>query len=209
MITLIKTMILMGLVTLQSFSATNEIASDQIGLLRAAEVRSAIEQIRPLSNISGGTLRDAAALDLNKAFQDRKYALGHVDDRAIRPGLYRVRYMEWEAEGRSHEEEIRVNLVLGEGEAETAMAGLYEVMGNTSMVISPDLWRVLDNGPGDLCFVNPRLIKGEGITVRVEKAVWFHRDNLAVGLYCSGDKDLLPIARAVDQAILSCRPKTK
>jgi hypothetical protein len=183
------------------------VTADEYGLRQAAAVKRAIEQRHQLPVKEKDIRRDTSALDISKVFTERKYGLTYANESRVRPGLYRVRYMEWDTESKAHAEEVRVCLVLGEGGFETALAGLYELMGATTAPITPGLWDVLKDGPGDVCFVTSQRGKPGDQPAAVRTMIWFCRDNIAVRLQCSGGTDLLPIARALDQAIQACKEK--
>ena len=175
---------------------------------KGQKVKEALEQKHLLTNAVSYALHDPATLDLKTLFEKRKYQLGIVQDILTRPGKFMARSMEWNTEKKSHAEQIRLVIVYGENNPVDAQEGLFEIMGaGTTMMITPSTFEVLKDGPGDICFIMAVNLKGGQNNPVVSRKIWFSRDNIAVELSNSGDMDLLPIAKAIDQAVRSCLKK--
>jgi hypothetical protein len=76
-----------------------------------------------------------------------------------------------------------------------------------TLPINSNTFRTLNGGPGEICFVMPLSVGTNTAEITVEKRIWFSRDNVGVELACSGSKNLLPLAKAIDQAVQVCREK--
>lgn len=171
------------------------------------KVREAIQVKHTLPDLSANGVRESAKLDINKAFQG-KYTLGISYELAASPGKYVALHMDWNTENKNHADQIRLVVVTGENVSSNALTGLLEIMGSgTTMAITPSSFEVLKNGPGNIAFVMPVSLKTDENGLRIIGSIWFCRDNIAVQVSCSGNTDLLPIAKAIDQAIQSCPVK--
>jgi hypothetical protein len=172
-------------------------------------VKEAIEKNNRLPEPVANIVRDDSALDLKKPFGERKYRMTYswVGKFQKGPVEFSARSSEWNVEKGAHDKQIRLTLVVGDGPAD-ARNKLFEVMAmGTTRMITPATFGTVKDGPGDVCITMPERGTKEYKQGILLHGIWFVRDNIGVHLACSGNTDLLPIAKAVDKAIRACPKK--
>lgn len=170
-------------------------------------VREAIENDNQVRSPATPIVRNGSVLDLKKPLGKWKYRMTYSSDLkfpiASRP--FTARSTDWNVEKGTHVQEIRLIVVVSNDGANDARHRLYEVMGvQTSRMITANTYGIVKDGPGDVCFnmLGPWTKEWKRGTFLHQ--LWFVRDNIGISLACSGNTDLLPIAKALDEAIRSC-----
>jgi len=181
---------------------TNDIAKGS-----ERDVRAVIDQKYQLTNSATAAIHDPAALDLQGAF-DSMFGKGvyNLDASSYierRQGVFEAQ--EINCDKKPVVRGLLLTVVRGENGPADAQAGLFQIMGSTSRVVTPSRFKVLPQGPGDICFMQP--MPGQ-TNESVLSQIWFTRDNMGVELRSYTDLNVLPLARALDKAIQSC-PKKK
>lgn len=191
-----------------TFVAVGQTGRQSVG----AVVKAAIEKKNKkwVSQVDGGVLRTMPD-SWSEPLTNMQYNLTHCSSNFnLGTAGTESRYFTWNKKGGSHSDEVRVLVsvsTIGTGEARD---NLFNLMGqSTTMMITPETFILLENGPGDVCFVMSSSIKKEHDNPVVMRKIWFCRDNFSVELSSSGDTDLLLIARSIDSAIMSCPVKTR
>lgn len=152
-----------------------------------------------------GTIRNVQEATWTNSFTNHEYFLTHSSTNVdLRYANLEQRYFTLNTKLGKHSDEIRMLVVVSPVGAKQARDGLFDIMGkSTSMMITPDTFIRVDYGPGDACFTltTPANVKAEHNSAVITYKIWFSRDNVAVELSCSGETDLLSIAKDIDRAI--------
>jgi len=96
---------------------------------------------------------------------------------------------------------LRVVIFTGHASSKDAQDMLFCEMGEPARTIHID-FRTLDRGPGDACITLAGPGFNQGSTIR--GYLWFYRHSVAVSITCSAEDNLIPIAKAMDDAIKAC-----
>lgn len=170
-------------------------------------LKEALEATNKLPDSLVCVLRDDSQLNWTSVFAKWGYHLTHSSELIFQRDFppFSVRTMEWDVEKGSHAQEIRLTVAKGTNGPAEARERLFEMVGaGTTRMITPSTFEVLRDGPGDLCIIIPKRWTNEYKQGKILNRMSFVRDNIGVDLLCSGDTDLLPIARDLDQVIASC-----
>ncbi len=174
---------------------------------RGQLVKEAVEATFNLSRAVSGVTRDCSGLNWARIAGRIGYRITYSSDVEfpMGTGRFKARSMDWAGGRQPRSKPVTVLVVLGGKTPSDAQEKVFEIIGaETNVMIASSVYKVLKNGPGDLCIVAAGNVKEDDKHVGVIHKTWFVRDNVAIEVSCPGDTDLLPIARALDEAIRSC-----
>lgn len=166
-------------------------------------VKSVVEQKYHLPTPHQAAVRVVSERAMESALSRYEYHLTHVSTNlASRLPNVSKHYTTWNKRSGTRDDEIGICTLTASSGATAARDGIFYLMGTrTTMMITPETYTKLEEGPGDLSFALAGRIDNRSRTPRILHRLWFVRDNIGMELSCSGDTDLLPVAVAIDDVI--------
>ena len=185
-----------------------------LGKRHGQSTKEIVEKRIHLPSLKSDTVRDLSEDNLKPVLNIMGYKLIHSSTNLFfdAPNLV-IKSLVWNRPTGGYKEQITALVIIGMKNADDGFEGLFEAMGRvTNMPLTPETFSKVENGPGDICFGFSsdcaRSMKN-GANSSMQHRLWFIRDNIGIELFCSGDTDLLPAAKAIDKAIQSCPKKQK